>query len=190
VQDESAVNAALNEVRRTFGPIEGLIHGAGVLADSRIADKTPEQAARVLATKLGGLAALLSATAHDPLRLLCLFSSASAAFGNAGQADYAMANAVLDSVAAAESARRPDAVVKAIAWGPWDGGMVTPTLKAAFAARGIETIGLDAGAAFFVREIALREPAHVVAGTSRLDSDAPSEPATVEPPRQTLLAGQ
>src|SRR5262249_29253898 len=48
-------------VRREHGPIRGLIHGAGVLADAHIEDKTSAQFALVYRTKVAGLRALLSA---------------------------------------------------------------------------------------------------------------------------------
>jgi acyl transferase domain-containing protein/NADP-dependent 3-hydroxy acid dehydrogenase YdfG len=154
VCDADAVAAALADVRRDWGPVTGLIHGAGVLADKNIADKTDQQFARVFDTKVKGLRALLAATAVDPLRLICLFSSVAARYGNAGQSDYAMANAVLDQVASAEAARRPDCVVRAMGWGPWDGGMVTPSLATHFRDRGVALIRPEAGGQAFVAEMA------------------------------------
>ena len=83
----------------------------------------------VFDTKVIGLRVLLDATADDPLKLLCMFSSVAARAGNDGQSDYAMANEVLNKVAVAERARRgAGCVVKSFRWGPWAGGMVTPAL--------------------------------------------------------------
>ncbi len=106
IQDGRALAEQLDHVRREWGPIRGLIHGAGVLADRRIQDKTTEQFDRVFGVKVEGLKNLLAATAADPLRTLVLFSSVAARFGNTGQCDYAMANEVLNKVAAAEQRRR------------------------------------------------------------------------------------
>ncbi|MFT5171840.1 MAG: malonyl CoA-acyl carrier protein transacylase [Gammaproteobacteria bacterium] len=155
VSDLDAVAEAMAEVRRDWGGISVLIHGAGVLADKRIAQKTDGQFDRVFATKVDGLNALLQATRDDPLRAICLFSSAAARAGNSGQSDYAMANEVLNKVAQAESRRRgKDCVVKSINWGPWNGGMVTAALQAHFERAGVELIPVDAGADFLVRELA------------------------------------
>ncbi|HEX3477702.1 MAG TPA: SDR family oxidoreductase [Kofleriaceae bacterium] len=155
VRDRAAVGAAIDEARRRWGPVRGLVHGAGVVADARIADKTDEQLERVLATKLRGLAALLDATRADPLAWIAVFSSVAARAGNAGQADYAMANEVLNKVAAAEARRRGDGCrVVAIGWGPWDGGMVGPALRDRFAARGVELLPPAAGGEAFVDELA------------------------------------
>jgi hypothetical protein len=129
-----------------------------------VADKTAAQFDAVFDTKIAGLFALLEATEGDPLRLLCVFSSTAARSGNVGQSDYAMANEALNRVAAVEARRRPAAVVKSIGWGPWEGGMVTPSLKAHFEAAGVPLIGLAQGAQMFVQEIAVRGVVESVIG--------------------------
>ncbi|MGA1857291.1 SDR family oxidoreductase [Azospirillum sp. 11R-A] len=153
VRDAASVAQALATVRAEAGPISGIVHGAGVLADKRIGDKTREQFDAVFGTKVDGIANLLEATRQDPVRVICLFSSIASLHGNAGQCDYAMANAVLNAVARAEAARRPDCTVKAIAWGPWDGGMVGPALKQHFRRLSVGLIAPDDGAAFMLREL-------------------------------------
>ncbi|MCU0753541.1 MAG: SDR family oxidoreductase [Xanthomonadales bacterium] len=160
VADADALGAALDGVRKDWGPITALVHGAGVLADKRIEEKTDAQFDRVFDTKVSGLRALLAATADDPLTALCLFSSVAARTGNLGQCDYAMANEVLNLVACAEQARRgAGCVVRAIGWGPWDGGMVTPGLKRHFEQMGVALIPLAAGAQCFVDELSCRSDA-------------------------------
>ncbi len=153
VRDAGAVAELLGSLRRELGPIRGLIHGAGVLADARIEDKTPEQFERVWSTKVHGLRALLSAIPTEELRLLVLFSSSSARLGRAGQADYAMANEVLNKRSQQLARQLPGCRVVSINWGPWDGGMVTPALKRLFEQEGIGVIPLSAGADFLVGEI-------------------------------------
>jgi NAD(P)-dependent dehydrogenase (short-subunit alcohol dehydrogenase family) len=74
-RDAEALADALDEVRRDWGPITGIVHGAGVVADARLEEKTDAQFDRVLSTKVDGLRALLAATRGDPLTLLCAFSS-------------------------------------------------------------------------------------------------------------------
>jgi len=152
VGDPAALGEALDRVRGEWGPVRGLVHGAGVLADRLIADKTPEQFDAVFDTKVGGLRALLEATQDDPLKTLVMFSSVAGRCGNAGQVDYAMANEVLNKVASAEAARR-GIVVRSLGWGPWEGGMVTPALKAKFESLGVPLIPLQAGARVLVDEL-------------------------------------
>jgi len=162
VTDQAALASALARVRDELGPITGVVHGAGVLADKLLVDKQDEQFAAVFETKVIGLRALLAATAHDPLRLLCCFSSVAARQGNPGQADYAMANEVLNKVSLAERRRRSDhCVVKSLGWGAWDGGMVDDALKAHFASSGVKLLAPEVGAALFVREIAGAQPDQV-----------------------------
>ncbi|NUS59125.1 MAG: SDR family NAD(P)-dependent oxidoreductase, partial [Streptomycetaceae bacterium] len=153
VRDGRALSDVLADVRRDWGPVTGIVHGAGVLADKLIADKTDAQFDHVVATKVDGLLSLLAATAGDPLDTIVLFSSVAAAFGNPGQSDYAMANAVLDHLASAQSAARPDCFVRSIAWGPWQGGMVTPALAQHFAQAGVPLIPVPLGAAAFTAEL-------------------------------------
>ncbi|ORB06584.1 hypothetical protein BST27_10895 [Mycobacterium intermedium] len=152
VRDTVQLGALLDRVRTEAGPITGLVHGAGVVADAYLSRKTVDQFDRVFGTKVGGLRALLDATADDPLKLILLFSSAAARGGNVGQADYAMANEVVNQVALAERTRRPGCLVRALGWGPWEAGMVTPALKKLFESRGIKPLRLDDGAAAFVAE--------------------------------------
>lgn len=140
VRDHAAVYAALAEVRRQWGPISGVLHGAGVPADQRILHKTDEQFAQVFDTKVEGLRALLAATAGDPLRLLHVFSSIAGRFGFVGQCDYTMANATLDHVIAAQQLRRPGCHLRALQWGPWSRGMVTHSLAEHLQSAGVQLI--------------------------------------------------
>ncbi len=154
VTDARKLAASLDEVRSSWGEIAGVVHGAGVLADKLIGEKTTEQFDRVFDTKVLGLRALLEATAKDPLRAICLFSSVAARTGNLGQSDYAMANEVLNKVAQVEARRRGDScVVKAMGWGPWKGGMVSDELAAHFESQGVPLIPLDVGAQMLVDEL-------------------------------------
>ena len=170
VQDAGTINAILNDVRNTLGPIKGIIHGAGRLADCRIVDKSIEQFETVFNTKVKGLNVLLEATKNDLLKYLVLFSSVTARVGNSGQADYAMANEVLNKMAQKESIQRPDCRVVSINWGPWDGGMVCSALKRKFETSGVDLIPVDAGAMCMVHEMKGRGnlPVEVVIGANIL----------------------
>lgn len=174
-RDGEALAAALRDVREEWGPVTGLVHGAGVLADKRIADKGDEAFEQVVSTKVDGLRALLAATAGDPLEVICLFSSVAAVFGNEGQADYALANEVLNQVASAEQARRPGCLVRSVAWGPWRGGMVTPALAGHFGRSGVPLIPLERGVAAFTAEV------DGAPGAARVVLVAGDDPAALSP---------
>jgi NAD(P)-dependent dehydrogenase (short-subunit alcohol dehydrogenase family) len=164
IRNGEAVTYLLDDIRREYGPIRGIVHGAGVLADHLISDKTLEEFGLVYGTKVTGLRALLDATASDELRFIALFSSTSGRFGRRGQVDYAVANEVLNKLAQAESRRRSTCRVVSINWGPWDGGMVTPALKKVFADEGVGLIGMREGGELLAREIAATgDPVEIIA---------------------------
>ena len=154
VRDDVAMANTLAAVTRELGPICGIIHGAGVLADAMIQDKSVESFDLVFQTKVHGLRSLLQAVPIDGLKLLVLFSSSTARFGRTAQVDYAVANEVLNKMAVIEAQRRPGCRVVSVNWGPWDGGMVTPGLKQIFANEGVGLIPTEAGANYLLREIA------------------------------------
>jgi NAD(P)-dependent dehydrogenase (short-subunit alcohol dehydrogenase family) len=180
IRDHASVSKILDEVRAEYGPIKGIIHGAGVLEDRFIIDKTGEQFEKVFDTKVKGLRVLLEATAQDELKHIVLFSSVSARFGNKGQVDYAMANEVLNKMAQQESIKRPNCNVVSINWGPWDGGMVTPFLKREFQRNHIELIPMETGAFAMVREMAKGENSlvEVVLGTRFIHEKSKMESQT------------
>ncbi len=174
IRDSKMVQAVMADIRSTHGPIAGIIHGAGVLEDRLIVDKTLDQFERVFDTKVKGLENLLAHTGQDQLKYLVLFSSVAARMGNRGQADYAMANEVLNKVALNEAANRPDCRVVAINWGPWDGGMVTAALKREFERNGVDLIPVDRGVQCMLDEMKAgsNEFVEVVIGAKITDSDA------------------
>jgi NAD(P)-dependent dehydrogenase (short-subunit alcohol dehydrogenase family) len=153
VRDTESVTQTLARIRRELGSVKALIHGAGVLEDRLIIDKTKDQFSLVYDTKVKGLLSLLEATRSDDLRYMVLFSSISARMGNPGQADYAMANEALNKLAAQQAMERPGCKVISLNWGPWDGGMVTPSLKRMFEKNGIQLIPMRSGAAAMVDEM-------------------------------------
>ena len=163
VRDADAVRQTLAPLIEEYGPVTGFVHGAGVLADRNIEDKSDDDFAEVYGTKVGGLRSVLKAIGESSLKAMVLFSSSTARFGRRGQVDYAAANEVLNKVAQAEAARRDGCRVVSVNWGPWDGGMVTPGLRAVFADEGIEVIGMQSGAAYLLDEIAVSDgPAEVL----------------------------
>ena len=184
VTHAAELTATLDQIRAGWGPITGLVHGAGVLADKLIAQKTLEQFDRVFNTKVDGLLGLLNATQADPLRYICLFSSVAARGGNPGQCDYAMANEILNKIATVEARwRGPNCLVKSMNWGPWEGGMVSPELKRQFEAMGVPLIPLDVGAQMLVDEIRFARPeqVEVVLGGSPNLKPAVPDPASSGP---------
>jgi 3-oxoacyl-(acyl-carrier-protein) synthase/acyl carrier protein/NAD(P)-dependent dehydrogenase (short-subunit alcohol dehydrogenase family) len=149
-EDARVLEGSLRQLRSRFGPIRGLIHGAGVLADKPLLQKDPADFSRVFQTKALLASTLLEALAPEPLSLIVFMSSSTSRFGRPGQADYAAGNEVLNKMTRDEAANRPEATIVSFNWGPWDGGMVTPILALKFRSEKIGLIDLDLGAQTFV----------------------------------------
>jgi acyl carrier protein/NADP-dependent 3-hydroxy acid dehydrogenase YdfG len=162
ITDAGAVSKVVGAFRQAHGSVGGLIHGAGVIADKLIADKTDAQFERVFRTKVDGFRALWSALGQDDIAFVALFASVAARFGNPGQADYAMANEVLNRAAWSVAASRPNTRVMSFNWGPWLGGMVNDGVRAQFEARGIPIIPPEIGIEAFLQELAHQGPPEVV----------------------------
>ncbi|HEY7864521.1 MAG TPA: SDR family NAD(P)-dependent oxidoreductase, partial [Psychromonas sp.] len=92
VTEPAAVLDALTPITDLWGEVSGIIHGAGVLADKLIEQKTVAEFEAVYNTKVEGLLSLLACCQQDKLKHLVLFSSAAGFYGNPGQSDYAIAN--------------------------------------------------------------------------------------------------
>ncbi len=184
LRNAAEVKQQVAEVRQKYGPVRGLIHGAGVLADKLIVDKTDAQFDEVYTTKIAGFRALLSAADDDELKFIALFSSSTARFGRIGQADYAVANEILNKIAQQQARLRSDCRVVALNWGPWDGGMVTPALKGVFAREGIDVIDLQVGSDYLVDE--LSQPADAPVELVILGGDADAAEREESEPQQNI----
>jgi len=153
VRDEAALGALVDRIYTEHGRLDVVIHGAGIIEDKLIKDKTPESFDRVLHTKADSAFLLSRKLRPESLQCLLLMSSITAAFGNRAQADYAAANGIMNGLAVQLSAQWPTHVV-AMNWGPWaQSGMVSEEVKQQFLTRGIQMIPLEGGAQAALREI-------------------------------------
>jgi acyl transferase domain-containing protein/NAD(P)H-dependent flavin oxidoreductase YrpB (nitropropane dioxygenase family)/NADP-dependent 3-hydroxy acid dehydrogenase YdfG len=172
VRDAGALGGVLDAWRRRFGEPVGLIHGAGVIHDKLLRDKTPELFDRVLGTKIDGALNLARLVRPERLRCAAFFSSIAGRFGNPGQADYAAANDALNKLALWLDQRWPGRVVS-VNWGPWAGVGMVSDLEAHLRRRGLGMIDPDAGAEALVDELRLGRKGEVevilAAGLGTLD---------------------
>ena len=102
-----------------------------------------------------------------------------------------MANEVLNQVLSAEQARRTGCVVRAIGWGPWQGGMVTSDLADRFRYRGRGADRPGCGRRAFGAELGHPAPeARVIvsAGASAGPEAALAAQVTVAGPAYAYLA--
>ncbi|MBC8098692.1 MAG: KR domain-containing protein, partial [Armatimonadetes bacterium] len=177
ITDRAAVQSAITSAQ-DFGTPTGIIHGAGNLADKLIENKTDADFEYVYAAKVQGLEYLLAALPPAQLRYLVLFSSVAGFYGNIGQADYALANEILNKTAHRIQALYPACRVVSINWGPWEGGMVTPQLKAYFDQLGVRVIPVEVGAQMLMDELDAAQShtaAQIVIGSA---INAPPAPPT------------
>ncbi|MCY7296750.1 SDR family NAD(P)-dependent oxidoreductase, partial [Alteromonas sp. a30] len=96
VCDEGEVVGCVAQIMAQYGKLDVVVHSAGILSDSYLVRKQLADVSRVLAPKVEGLTHLDLATQNIDLKAFITFSSISA-LGNAGQVDYATANAFMDS---------------------------------------------------------------------------------------------
>jgi acyl transferase domain-containing protein/enoyl-CoA hydratase/carnithine racemase/acyl carrier protein/NADP-dependent 3-hydroxy acid dehydrogenase YdfG len=166
------VRHCVDAIRDEFGAITGVLHCAGMTSDDVIASKSPAEFRAVLAPKVEGTLHLDDATKDLPLDFFVLFSSIASALGNAGQADYAVANGFMDRFAAHRNAlvskgeRRGK--TRSIHWPLWqDGGMaIDPaTLELLQQTLGVAPLPAADGLTAFDRSLALpHDELLVVAG--------------------------
>ncbi|MCD6356905.1 MAG: SDR family NAD(P)-dependent oxidoreductase [Anaerolineaceae bacterium] len=158
VTNEKSLTQKVHAAVKKFGPVTGVIHGAGNLADKRIENKTADDFDLVVNTKVLGLNNIIKSIDPVQLKFLVLFSSVAGFFGNIGQSDYAIANEILNKSAHIIQKSLPDCRVLSINWGPWNSGMVSPELKKVFRKRNIQLISTDFGVETLINEISSSKP--------------------------------
>jgi NAD(P)-dependent dehydrogenase (short-subunit alcohol dehydrogenase family) len=152
VRDAQALTQAIKDTYASYGEINAVIHGAGVIEDSYLKDKSLESFKNVFETKVLSALTLINKLQLSSLDYLVFFSSVVARTGNAGQADYVAANEVLNKLALLSQKNVRGRSIS-LMWGPWKAGMAQPELESIFAAHGWAMIDIVGGRQVFVDEL-------------------------------------
>jgi acyl transferase domain-containing protein/NADP-dependent 3-hydroxy acid dehydrogenase YdfG len=159
VRNVKEVTTLAAEIYARHGRLDGVIHGAGLIEDKMIVDKDAESWLRVVETKALSAFTLAQAVRPETLRFFIMFGSVAGRYGNSGQADYGVANELLNRFAWQLRALWPQtAKVAVLNWGPWLGtrhgtGMVSRETRRKFEAKGVQLIEPNGGALVCREEI-------------------------------------
>ncbi len=160
VNNRDAMQETIGKIQREVGKITGVVHGAGIVSDSKIWNKDMKSFQRVFDTKYKGLNNIMDNVDKDTLKLLVMFSSLSGYFGNDGQIDYVSANEYMDKFAYYMRNRYPNCRATAINWGAWNGGMmyIDQLYIETLEEKGYILIPLKVGANYFVNDFLMGLP--------------------------------
>jgi polyketide synthase PksN len=146
VSDAGALDVLFSHWRETGIKLHGVIHTAGLIEDSLLHNQSAAAFDRTVAPKLIAAVLIDERLRDHPVEFFIAFSSITPLTGNAGQANYAAANALLDSFCAYRS-RNSSGRCIAINWSLWKSrGMgAAANLSERFRSLGIEPLTAASG---------------------------------------------
>lgn len=154
VTSETDVENAVREIRKSYGRLDLVLHGAGVQSSKKLDKRTAAELRRTLDTKLDGLFLLEGCIEREFPRAprYHVLTSAFSYFGNDGQADYGAANEALDRLCEWNTVRLGAGAWTSIGWLAWDRvGMTRSSEYSVLGAkRGLHGIRPDEGAKLFL----------------------------------------
>ena len=118
VSQLDAMGEAVGQIHERFGPLNGVVHCAGLSGGGLIEFESRRGARKVFASKIRGTQVLYEVLKDESLDFVVLSSSIASAVTGAGQGDYFAANAYLDAFARhARGANLPWTV--SVGWEVW-----------------------------------------------------------------------
>jgi len=160
IADMDRMQAVLDAIRASDGPITGILHGAGFEEACRFDKKTAAGVTATLAAKFDGAMNLALLTRADPVAYFVGFGSISGRFGGRGQTDYSMASDLLAKLMSRLRRLRPDCRAVAIHWPVWgDVGMaMRPESKLALEIAGLQFMPTTEGVSHLIDELVAGAP--------------------------------
>jgi acyl transferase domain-containing protein/NAD(P)H-dependent flavin oxidoreductase YrpB (nitropropane dioxygenase family)/NAD(P)-dependent dehydrogenase (short-subunit alcohol dehydrogenase family) len=184
-RDRAAMTQLFEAVEKRFGGFDGVIHGAGIMEDKLLKDKTPESFDRVFGTKAASAVLLAEFVKPERLKFFVFFASITSRYGNKGQADYAAGNEVLSKMALKLDRTWPCRVLAAC-WGPWSRIGMTADLEQHLTQRGLKLISPEEGPGMLIDELMFGKKGEtevIIAGGSDKAAAKPFQP----PPKIDVL---
>ena len=132
VSDKDTMRDIIVKATDKFGPIQGVLHCAGIPGSGALHSKTKEQLGAVLLPKVSGTRTLSEVLAGEPLEFVGLMSSVTSYLGGFGQLEYCAANAFLDACGSSELFSNANQKLT-INWDPWhEEGMAVEALTPSY----------------------------------------------------------
>ncbi|NSL86223.1 SDR family NAD(P)-dependent oxidoreductase [Chitinophaga sp. Mgbs1] len=171
IADEAAMSKGLQEALQQCGPLNGVIHAAGIASDKSILEKTPADFSRILSPKVAGTIVLEQLLKEQSPDFVCYFSSSSGILGDFGSGDYAMANRFLMAYARYRSQADMPGKTLVINWPLWrEGGMqfdADDTTRMYLKSSGQRLLETPEGLAVFMKLLAQPRVQHLVIAGER-----------------------
>lgn len=184
VTDLDRMQQIIVQTEKQFGPINGVIHAAGVPGGGVIHLKNRDILERDMKAKIKGTIVLQKLLANQPLDFFLLCSSINAILPAFGQIDYSSANAFLDAFANS-TAIQDNRFSVSVNWGGWKNiGMSVAVEKKHEEVAGEEMIGMTGpeGLEAFSRILGNPLPQVIVSPTNldimvqRFNTPEPAQP--------------
>lgn len=159
VRDGDKLKAAIKSAANVHGPVNVVIHAAGVEKSNMLDKKTEEEFNEVFSIKTKGLCNLYRFLDKEQLKVIIGFSSISGRFGNEAQLDYCSANNFITSFMSMVGKENKKVQALSIAWSGWkDIGMAwrNEFVKTNSEELGIHLIEPDRGAHEFINVLTSR----------------------------------
>jgi len=177
VTEAEAVRNAVQEITAQFGPVTGVLHGAGVSRLSPFSNMDLDDFLRSIKIKAAGLHNIFLSLDPEKLRVLHVISSILGKTGMKGQADYTFANAWLDQALMQFQKRFPSVQCLSLGYSIWKETGLGKKMGAVetLSSLGITAIGTDEGVASYLELAGRRHENPVFAVTGRLTPELESK---------------
>ncbi|QGH56385.1 SDR family NAD(P)-dependent oxidoreductase [Bacillus velezensis] len=119
ITNKEEAEYVVKTAKTSYGKVNGVIQGAGIIRDSFLLNKSREEFDQVIRPKVLGTMWLNDAVEKENPDFFICFSSTSAVLGNVGQSDYAFGNSYMDHFMNMRSARNSDTISLSLNWPLW-----------------------------------------------------------------------